>query len=68
MRSENQSIAFPEVRKSQVGNISTSFMLLDDDLTVQRVYRCMANNSLGAGQLCEIEVSGKLHFLLFIVR
>lgn len=63
MRIENQTVDLPEARKSKVGNISSSFIALEDNLTAQRVYRCMANNSLGVGQICEIEVTGKYNRL-----
>lgn len=59
MRSENETVLLPEVRKSQTGNASTSYLMLDVDFAVQRTFRCMTNNSLGAGQWCEIDVAGE---------
>lgn len=34
-----------------------SFLILNE-VNVQRTYRCVANNSVGIGTFCEIEVAG----------
>lgn len=36
-----------------------SFYVLDDDYAIARTYRCVANNTVGPGTFCEIEVAGK---------
>lgn len=61
MRTENETIRMPEVRKSQTGNASTSFLLLTEDFAAQRTFRCLTNNSLGMGQWCEIDVAGEYY-------
>lgn len=38
---------------------ASSFLVLDYDVTVMRTYRCVANNSIGEGSYCEIDVAGK---------
>lgn len=47
----------------EVQNISpdgaSSYLVLDFDFTVMRTYRCVANNSVGLGSYCEIDVAGK---------
>lgn len=42
---------------SQTG--ASSFLVLDYDFSVMRTYRCVANNSVGVGSYCEIDVAGK---------
>jgi hypothetical protein len=37
-----------------------SFLLLNDDFHEKRVYRCIANNTVGNGTYCEIQVAGHL--------
>ncbi|XP_055919479.1 uncharacterized protein LOC129951381 [Eupeodes corollae] len=37
-----------------------SFYILDEDYAIARTYRCVANNSVGAGTFCEIEVAEQL--------
>lgn len=36
-----------------------SFYVLKEDYEIARTYRCVANNSVGVGAFCEIEVAGK---------
>lgn len=38
---------------------ASSYLVLDFDFTVMRTYRCVANNSVGVGTSCEIDVAGK---------
>lgn len=40
---------------------SQSYLKLDDDYSNKRVYRCIANNSVGIGE-CSIEVTGKSEY------
>lgn len=39
-------------------DLTTSHLVLND-LDKYRIYRCIANNSVGAGGFCEYEVAGK---------
>lgn len=59
VKSDNETNGLQEVR-SDSGAYPASFLILDKEFTVQRTYRCVANNSIGAGTFCEIEVAGKL--------
>lgn len=59
LKSDNETTVISEVRNSENSGLPASFLKLDDDFTVQRTYRCVANNSVGQGQFCEIEVAGK---------
>lgn len=36
-----------------------SFYVLNLDYVIARTYRCVANNTVGTGTFCEIEVAGK---------
>ncbi|EDW40286.1 GL24989 [Drosophila persimilis] len=36
-----------------------SFYVLQEDYAIARTYRCVANNTVGSGAFCEIEVAGK---------
>lgn len=36
-----------------------SYYELKEDYAIARTYRCVANNTAGAGTFCEIEVAGK---------
>lgn len=36
-----------------------SYYVLKEDYEIARTYRCVANNSVGVGTFCEIEVAGK---------
>lgn len=59
MKSDNETKLELEVRNSESGGLPASFLILNNDFTVQQTYRCVANNSVGSGQFCEIEVAGK---------
>jgi len=37
-----------------------SFYILQEDYAIARTYRCVANNTVGPGAFCEIEVAGEL--------
>ncbi|KAL5292690.1 nrm family protein [Megaselia abdita] len=39
---------------------SQSFFVLEDGYEITRTYRCVANNTVGSGAYCEIEVAGQL--------
>lgn len=40
---------------------ASSYLVLDYDFTVMRTYRCVANNSVGVGSYCEMDVAGELN-------
>lgn len=60
VKSDNETSGLQEVRSSDSGAYPASFLILNNDFTVQRTYRCVANNSVGVGTFCEIEVAGKI--------
>ncbi|XP_037031705.1 hemicentin-2 isoform X7 [Bradysia coprophila] len=60
VKSDNETTGLQEVRNSDSGGSPASFLILNNDFTVQRTYRCVANNSVGVGTFCEIEVAGHL--------
>ncbi len=60
MKSDNETNILQEVRSSDSGGYPASFLILNNDFTMPRTYRCVANNSVGIGTFCEIEVQGKL--------
>jgi len=38
--------------------LEKSFYVLQADYAISRTYRCVANNTIGSGTFCEIEVAG----------
>lgn len=62
LKSENET----DVSDKGIDQFETSqsknhgFLILSDDFTNTRTYYCVANNSIGAGQSCQIEVTGIL--------
>ncbi|XP_037908056.1 hemicentin-1 isoform X6 [Hermetia illucens] len=56
IKSENDSIDLGS--GETVGE--SNYLVLEDEFSVTRVYRCVANNSVGAGPYCQIEVAGHL--------
>lgn len=40
-------------------DLPAHFLLVDPDVSTQRVYRCVATNAIGQGPACEIKVDGK---------
>lgn len=40
-------------------NLPANLLQLDDDFTTQRTYRCVATNSVGPGNYCELIVDGE---------
>lgn len=45
-----------------------SYLILNDDFHEKRVYRCLANNTVGNGTFCEIQVAGHLMWWQTIER
>jgi len=39
-------------------SVEKSFYILQTDYAISRTYRCVANNTVGYGPFCEIEVAG----------
>lgn len=58
LKSENDTSEATEKRSTDTASTS-SFLILEEQFTVMRVYKCVANNSVGVGSVCEIEVQGK---------
>lgn len=63
VKSDNETSGLQEVRSSDTGAYPASFLILNNDFAVQRTYRCVANNSIGVGTFCEIEVAGKISII-----
>lgn len=42
--------------------LPANLLLVDQDFTVQRTYRCVATNEVGQGNFCELKVDGKSVF------
>lgn len=61
MKMENDTEILPEPRKSDSGTVS--FLSINDDKG--RTYRCVANNSVGIGTMCSIEITGKIDISKF---
>lgn len=59
IKDNNETINLPDKSESSSGQ-AASFLKLSDNFNVQRTYRCAANNSVGIGTMCEIEVAGKI--------
>lgn len=59
IKNDNETINVPDFKsiESSSGQ-AASFLILSDNFNVQRTYRCAANNSVGVGTICEIEVAG----------
>ncbi|XP_055381652.1 putative uncharacterized protein DDB_G0282133 isoform X8 [Condylostylus longicornis] len=56
IKTENDSV---EVSSGSIDG-DKAFLVLNDDFTITRTYRCVANNTIGEGHMCEIEVAGQL--------
>ncbi|GAB0099475.1 Immunoglobulin [Sergentomyia squamirostris] len=54
LNSENDTIDAYNMREDGIN----SYMILEDSVLISRTYRCMANNSVGMGSICEIDVAG----------
>ncbi|XP_055692647.1 hemicentin-1 isoform X6 [Lutzomyia longipalpis] len=62
LKTENDTIDAYNVRQDGIA----SYLILEDDVLVTRTYRCVANNSVGVGSICEVdvaEVRAKRHVL-----
>lgn len=55
LMSENDTLDLEHAREEG----ASSYLILSDDFTVMRNYRCVANNSAGVGSYCEIDVAGR---------
>ncbi|XP_055703741.1 hemicentin-2 isoform X7 [Phlebotomus papatasi] len=56
LKTENDSIDAYNVRQDGIA----SYLILEDGVSVTRTYRCVANNSVGFGTTCEIDVPGHI--------
>uniref|UniRef100_A0A1B0GL67 Ig-like domain-containing protein n=2 Tax=Lutzomyia longipalpis TaxID=7200 RepID=A0A1B0GL67_LUTLO len=54
LKTENDTIDAYNVRQDGIA----SYLILEDDVLVTRTYRCVANNSVGVGSVCEVDVAG----------
>ncbi|XP_049314269.1 uncharacterized protein LOC105225255 isoform X3 [Bactrocera dorsalis] len=59
IKAENDSAEWLGSGERQ-GFTDKSFYVLDDDYAIARTYRCVANNTVGPGSFCEIEVAEQL--------
>lgn len=65
LKAENESY---EIMNARVDGI-LSYFVLDEDFIETRTYRCVANNSLGMGSYCEIDVAGKTRrFIIIFIK
>lgn len=58
VKMENETEILPERSTSDTETVS--FLTINDDKG--RTYRCVANNSVGIGTMCSIEITGKNAF------
>lgn len=56
LKSENESL---DASNAKQRDTSSSFLPLDDAFIEARTYVCVANNTVGKGTYCEIDVAGK---------
>lgn len=56
LKSENESL---DASNAKQHDTSSSFLPLNDAFIEARTYVCVANNTVGKGTYCEIEVAGK---------
>lgn len=54
IKTENETEILYEPSTSDTDSVS--FLTIDDDRA--RTYRCVANNSVGVGTMCSIEITG----------
>lgn len=66
MQSGNDTIESLEVRHKESTNMAVSFLILNEQYSYRRTYRCIANNTVGHGNMCEIEVAGM--FYIFTLK
>lgn len=62
VKAENETYEVMSAR--QEGTVS--FLVLDEEFLETRTYRCVANNSVGIGSFCEIDVAGKFIFKIVL--
>lgn len=55
VKMENETEIIPEPSTEDTDTVS--FLTINDDKG--RTYRCVANNSVGIGTMCSIEITGK---------
>lgn len=55
LKSENDTADLSKVRHYH----DSSFLILDDDFSVMRTYRCRVENSAGFSDFCDIDVAGE---------
>lgn len=55
VKTENETEIIVESSTSDTDTVS--FLTINDDRG--RIYRCIANNSVGIGTMCSIEITGK---------
>lgn len=55
VKAENETYEVMSSRQKD----ALSYLLLDEEFIETRVYRCIANNTVGTGSYCEIDVAGE---------
>lgn len=65
LKSENESL---DASMAKQQDSSSSFLPLDGSFIESRTYICVANNTVGKGTYCEIEVAGKFFFTNICVQ
>ncbi|XP_037890321.1 uncharacterized protein LOC119637932 isoform X6 [Glossina fuscipes] len=59
IKAENESVEWLGSGDNKASK-DKSFYILTEDYAIARTYRCVANNTAGAGQFCEVEVAEQL--------
>lgn len=61
LKSENETLDAANAEEREM----SSYLVLKGEFIETRIYRCVANNSVGTGSFCEIDVAGKSVYLFF---
>lgn len=55
---DNDTSEQVEERSHEYDRLPSSFLLLNDEFTTKRTYRCIPTNAVAVGEYCEIVVAG----------
>lgn len=55
---DNETSDLVEERSHEYARTPSSFLVLSDEFTAERTYRCIPTNPVGVGDYCEIVVAG----------
>ncbi|XP_037890325.1 hemicentin-1 isoform X9 [Glossina fuscipes] len=64
IKAENESVEWLGSGDNKASK-DKSFYILTEDYAIARTYRCVANNTAGAGQFCEVEVAAGSAFYIW---